>query len=192
MNAGGSGELQVHPLKDDRWGDLELLFGKSGAYSGCWCMFWRLSTTEFAANGNAGNRAALRELTKEKRVPGLLGYRDGNPIGWISLAPREEFGRLQRSPQLKPVDETPVWSIVCFFIDRRHRRTGVASALLRAAVSYAAERGAASLEAYPGEHEPAGTADAAAYMGTVAMFEALGFREVARRAPRRPILRLRL
>ena len=106
-----------------------------------------------------------------------------------SVAPREEFGRLQRSPILRPIDNQPVWSIVCFFIDCRHRGQDVATALLRAAVRYAAERGAKIVEAYPVDTGTGRTRDAYAYVGTKARYEKAGFREVARRSETRPIMR---
>lgn len=51
--------LAVHPVGPERWGDLERLFGPSGAYSGCWCLFWRIPGAELSANGNAGSTRAL-------------------------------------------------------------------------------------------------------------------------------------
>ncbi|HEX7003995.1 MAG TPA: GNAT family N-acetyltransferase [Trueperaceae bacterium] len=184
--------LEVLPATADRWTDLEKLFGKSGAYSGCWCMYWRVSSNEFAANGNAGNRTALERLTGSGIVPGLLGYRDGEPVGWISLAPREQYGRLQRSPKLKPVDDQPVWAVVCFFVHREHRGRGVAGGLLDGAIAYARSNGATVIEAYPPDSGADRLADPAAYMGTVSLFRRAGFREIARRGPKRPIFRLTL
>ena len=52
-------------------------------------------------------------------IPGLIGYLDGRPVGWISLGPREDYAKLKRSPVMKPVDDKPVWSIVCFYVDRQ-------------------------------------------------------------------------
>jgi GNAT superfamily N-acetyltransferase len=178
--------IEVHPVTPDRWDDLARLFGPSGAYSGCWCMWWRESAKDFERNGNAGN--AMRSLVRDDRVPGMLAYRDGQPVGWVSVAPRPEFPRIERSPTLKPIDDRPVWSVVCFFIDRGHRRSGVARALLRTAVDRAAENGARLVEAYPVDPRERDYADAEAYTGVVPLFEAAGFREVARRG-RRPILR---
>jgi GNAT superfamily N-acetyltransferase len=184
--------LDIRPLSSDRWPDLERLFGRSGAFAGCWCMFWRLSSGEMAANGSAGNREALQALASAGREPGLVAYRRGEPVGWVSVAPREEFGRLQRSPHLKSVDDEKVWSVVCFFVRRDQRGTGVASAMLRGAIDHAAASGARAIEAYPRELGDGRTADTNAYLGTVSMFTGLGFREVARRTPKRPILRLAL
>ncbi len=130
----------------------------------------------------------LRDITDD-RPPGLLAYEDGEPVGWVCVAPREEFGRIQRSRITKAVDETPVWSIVCFFIPGRHRGKGVGAALLEAAVEYAAERGAKAVEGYPVEPRRERMPDLYAWMGLASMFEAAGFTEIARRSETRPLFR---
>jgi GNAT superfamily N-acetyltransferase len=165
------------------------LFGERGANSGCWCMWWRCTNKEFS-QGNAANKAAFKKLVGEGREPGLLAYLDGKPAGWVSLAPRAEFSRLDRSRNYKPVDDSLVWSIVCFYIDRYSRKRGVASGLLKAAIEYAAAKGARVLEAYPKPTGPTSTSSSDLYTGTLDMFLAAGFEEVARRAENRPIVRL--
>jgi GNAT superfamily N-acetyltransferase len=186
--------LEIRPLTPERWDDLVELFGERGAYSNCWCMWWRVSSSDFdkgIRNKGAGNRRRIRGLVAGGRLPGLLAYRDGRPVGWVSLGPREEFGRLQRSPTLKAVDDQPVWSIVCFFMDRRERGKKVGTALLDAAIRYAAERGATIVEGYPVDPTDRHISNADAYTGVISMFERAGFREVARRGTR-PIMRKRL
>ena len=180
--------LEVRPVTPERWADLERLFGPSGE-GGCWCMWLRLTARAFAENGNAGNRSALHAIVDDGRVPGLLGYRDGEPAGWVSVAPRGDYGRLERSPVTKRVDGAPVWSIVCFLIAKPHRRSGVARALLDAAVAYAAERGAEIVEGYPLDPAERRVGDADAWHGTLAMFTAAGFTVVARRRAARPMVR---
>lgn len=93
------------------------------------------------------------------------------------------------SRTLGPVDDTPVWSITCFYVARGHRRQGVMRRLLQAAVAFAAARGARVIEAYP--VDPAGRRVLAleAYTGLVPVFAAAGFVEVARRSERRPVMR---
>ena len=185
--------MEVHPLTSDRWDDLTALFGGRGAYSDCWCMWWRVPNKEFMANRGEGNRCALQALVAGGTVPGLLAYAGGQPVGWISLGPRAGYGRFAatRSPTYQPVDDEPVWSIVCFYIDARYRRRGVARALLAAAIAYARAQGAHILEAYP--NSVAGKANSnSIYMGTESMFAAAGFAEVARRRPDRPVMRLAL
>ncbi len=185
--------LDVRPVRPDRWADLERLFGPSGAYGGCWCMFPRVTGREHAANGNAGNRAAMRAIVEAGRVPGLLGYRGDAPVGWVSVAPRPEFARVTRSPLTKPPRDAAAdgttFAVVCFFIARGHRRTGVGRALLKAAVAHAAAHGATAVEGYPVDAAGGRIAEAAGWHGTLAMFEAAGFTVVERRAPARPIVR---
>ena len=184
------GNVDVQPATPDRWADLERLFGPNGAYSGCWCMWFRQSSAEYDRDHGEPNRRAMRGLVRRNRVPGLIGYVDGEPAGWVSVAPREEFGRLERSRTLRRVDERAVWSVVCFFVHRRHRRSGLTGALLDAAVRHARAGGARIIEAYPWDLDAGVTKTAAElFVGTLPMFEAAGFREVARHARGRPIVR---
>ena len=113
--------IEVHPLTKDRWTDLVELFGRPGAsiVRGCWCMYYRKTGPSGIGPGQA-NRTAMKSLVDGGSVPGLIGYQDGTPVGWVSLGPREDYPKLQRSPVMKPVDDTPVWSIICFFVDSRY------------------------------------------------------------------------
>ena len=169
-------QLEVRPVTSDRWTDLAELFGERGASSGCWCMWFRVTPKAWQHGAGAGNRAAMSAIVAAGEVPGLLAYRDGKPVGWVSVAPRRVFERIVGPPQLVPEDR--VWSIVCFFIGAGQRGRGVAQALLGAAVDHARANGAKVLEAYPVERE--GTSNADAYTGPRAMFEKAGFREVGR------------
>jgi GNAT superfamily N-acetyltransferase len=94
-----------------------------------------------------------------------------------------------RSPLVRPVDpgDVGVWSITCFFVHRRHRRTGIAEALLEAAVRFAAEHGARAVEGYPVDPGQSRAADL--YPGTIGMFERAGFTDVRRRTARRAVVR---
>ncbi|HUH17157.1 MAG TPA: GNAT family N-acetyltransferase, partial [Methylomirabilota bacterium] len=121
----------------------------------------------------------------ERRAPGLIAYRDGEAIGWVSLGPRDDYERLRHSKVLAPVDDSPAWSIVCFVVGRRSRGQGVATALMEAAVEYARHHGATLLEAYPVETDAGRIPSANAYMGTLRMFERAGFEVVERRQANR-------
>ncbi len=180
-------KLDVAPVTPDRWDDLAALFGPRGAWGGCWCMFPILSSREFQAHGSAGNRAAMAALVAGGPPPGLLAYDGDRPVGWVAVGPRERYGRIQRSWVTKPVDDVPVWSVVCFVIARDRRSQGVAGVLLDAAVHHARDHGAAAVEGYA---KDGATADEFAWMGPMSLFAKAGFREIARRSPTRPVMRL--
>jgi GNAT superfamily N-acetyltransferase len=191
--------LRVEPVTADGWDDLARLFGPNGAYSNCWCTFFRQTGAEFGAgcaNRGEGNRAMLRGLDRDGAVPGLLAYRGDDPVGWVSVAPRTEYGRVLRSPitRLEPAarDDASAWSVVCFFVPRGSRSRGVAHALLAGAVAWARERGATVLEGYPVDPGDTRPPSSSMYVGTLSMFAAAGFAEVARRIPARPVMELHL
>jgi len=182
-------KLDVHPLTNDRWEDLVELFNRPGAsiVRGCWCMYYRKSGQSGVGPG-AANKRALRSVVDSGCVPGLIGYEEGRPVGWISLGPREDYERLRRSPVMKPLDDKPVWSIVCFFVDRQARGRGVSEALLQGAMDYARSQGARLLEAYPVDKKERSHPDFM-FFGAKTMYDRAGFKEVARRKETRPVVR---
>jgi len=185
--------LDIHPLTRDRWDDLATLFDRPGDPKGCWCMYYRVRSRDFEGLWGAGARAAFREVVDEGPPPGLLAYRHGNPVGWCAVAPREAYRRILNSRVLKPLDDADgCWSIVCFYVLRGERRGGVAAALLEAAVAFAADQGAASVEGYPKDTEGAKRHANEMFAGSMSMFAAAGFTEAGRRSPTRPIMRLAL
>ena len=189
----GRGKVATRPLTLARWGDLEAVFNARGCSvaRGCWCMAYRRSGTHsFETNKKRvqANRAQLKALVRAGGVPGLIAYRDGVPAGWVSMGPREDYAKLARSPVMRPVDDTPVWSIICFVVPAEFRGQGVARALLAGAIAFARKRGAKLVEAYPVDR-PGRSADDSMWFGAKSMYDAAGFSEVARRKPQRPIVR---
>ena len=115
-------------------------------------------------------------------------------MGWVSLGPREDYERLSRSNVLAPLDDRPVWSIVCFVVGREERGQGVAHALLKAAIDYARAHGATLLEAYPVDTGDRRIPANVAFKGTLSMFgqagfEVAGMRQATATSTPRPIVR---
>ncbi len=185
-------KLEIRPLTPECWKDFERLFGPHGAYGGCWCMWWRITRSEFSKQQGAGNRRAMRAVVHSGEVPGILGYLGGQPVAWCSVAPREQFASLLRSPVLKPIDDQPVWSIVCFYIARAQRGRGLSAAMIRAAVEYVRAQGGRIVEAYPAAPRPGTMAPGTSYMGIARDLLAAGFKQVDRPSKSRLILRYRI
>ena len=181
--------LACHPLTPDRWTDFETLFGERGACGGCWCMTWRLKRIDFERNKGAGNRAAMRELVDAGAAPGILGYLNGEPVGWCAVAPREQYIVLERSRVLKKIDESPVWSVSCFFVRRDCRKKGLTVQLLCAAIDYARERGGTIVEGYPVEPKKGDMPGVFAWTGLASAFLQAGFQVAVRHLGTRPIMR---
>jgi GNAT superfamily N-acetyltransferase len=190
-------EITVQPLTPDRFEALATLFMQGGDPKWCWCMYFRTPGLNWSNSTAKGNRESLRALAGNDPAPGLVAFRGAEAVGWVGLAPREHYGRLETSKILARHDEKPVWSIVCFVVGRRSRGQGVAVSLLRGAIEYARAHGATMLEAYPVAASRGKVSAASAFHGTQSMFEKAGFsvvdvRQWNRTSPERPIMRLDL
>jgi GNAT superfamily N-acetyltransferase len=184
--------IRFYPLAPERWADFEKLFGPRGACAGCWCMWFRRRHADFEKNKGAGNRRAMQTVVRKGDEPGILAYAGGEPVGWCAAAPRERYVRLGRSRILKPVDDQPVWSVVCFFVHKEWRGKGIQTRLLEAVKKFAGDRGCRTLEGYPSEPKKGRMPEAFAYHGLASAFQRAGFKECARRSETRPIMRCAL
>lgn len=182
MRQDSTNEIKVLPATAEHWADIEDFF----AGQACWCQYWRMSASEYGryAKGPAWEkqvqlrRERLRHQVYDSPPPGMLAYLDQQMVGWCGFGLRQNMQRLERSRTIPKVDDRLVWSIVCFFIRPGFRRRGIARRLLQAVVKYAQHSGIAGLEAYPVEHQGKRINANSAYVGTVSMFQAEGFRKV--------------
>lgn len=181
-------DLDVVPVTADRWGDFQTLFRAGGSWPRtCWCMYWRESHHDAEKN-----KRAMGRIIRSDRVPGLLAYAGGAPVGWVAIAPRPDFGRIERSRAFNKAPGDGIWSLNCFVIHRMHRRTGIATALLRAAIEHARMHGAVAVEAYPAMVGPDRKVSDWDYTGTVPMFRRAGFRDVAEGSKARVVMRYQI
>jgi GNAT superfamily N-acetyltransferase len=182
--------FDVRPLTAETWPDLENLFGQPGGsiVRGCWCMYYRLSGAEARGRTKEQNKDALNSLADSAIPPGLVGYADGRPVGWLSLGPRADYHRLARSPIMKPVDDADVWSIVCTYVVKSERGKGFQHRLLAGAIDFARSQGVRLLEAYPIDKDEPSHPDFM-FFGSRDLYARAGFREVARRSPTRVVMR---
>jgi GNAT superfamily N-acetyltransferase len=182
------GRLVVSPLERHRFADLETVMGERGVARRCFCMYWR--RPDGGHPEERDNRDRFADIAAEGPPPGLIGYIDDEPVGWVQVGPRADFPTLERSRLLKPVDEVEPWTINCFVVRTGRRSRGIGRGLLAAAIAYARSQGARVLEAYPVDGERSSVVDY--FTGTLGMFDEHGFAEVIRRNDTRPIVRLTL
>ncbi len=171
-----STSLTVAPATADRFDDVAtLLAPRRPEVPACWCLTYRVTSSEFSRLRGEERPARLRSFFHASLAPGVIAYDAAQPVGWCAFGPRSEMGRLQRSKTIPRVDDLPVVSIVCFVVRADHRRQGVARTMLVAATDYLREQGVQTVEAYPIDNEGRKASAALAYVGTVPMFESCGF-----------------
>jgi GNAT superfamily N-acetyltransferase len=170
----------IRPLDAETWPTFAEWFASRDSSSDarwCWCMYWRRRSVDFSTSTPAMNREALHALADGELAPGLVALdAEGRAVGWVSLGPRGDFDRLERSRVRPRLDDVPVWAIVCFVVSRRARGTGLQTRLLAAAVEYARDHGAPALEAYPVDSSVGRPSPATLYTGTLSTFLRAGFR----------------
>ena len=169
--------VEILPATPEVWPQLAELFAAGGDPKWCWCQFWRKPGSNWSNTTVDENRADLLALVDGSGpAPGLVAIGDdGKAVGWVGLGPRDAFERLPRSRTIPQLAGDDVWVVNCFVVARTARRSGVASALLDAAVAYAAEHGAAILEGYPVDTRGTRISSASVYTGTTGMFRRAGF-----------------
>ena len=172
-------ELVPH-LVEDYLALFDVAFRDNAEWDGCYCAFYDaepdrpFSPDQAAARHRADRAARIRSGAAR----GLLAYREGEPVGWCNVGPRSSVPNLRvfadaiEDPGLDPA------VIMCFVIDPDHRGQGVATALVRAAITASRGWGVPWLEAYPAK--PGSDTDgmpwtAASYKGPLSMYEAAGF-----------------
>jgi len=182
--------LSFYPLTLERWKDIENLFGANGACAGCWCMYWFMNKKEYDEKRKDGRtKKELMIMVENKIEPGIIAYDNNSPIGWIAIQPREKYSRLSNSKILNPLDDKPVWSIVCFFVHKDYRKMGVSVEIIKKACNFAELKGGTIVEAYPTETKNNNSAPVFIYTGTASAFRKAGFKEVIRRSKTRPMMR---
>ena len=152
-------------------------------------MYWKLRGKAFSENTGESTRQMQASVVESGIVPGLLAYKDGEPVGWVAIEPRSAYPRLAHSRILASVDDAQVWSVTCFYVARKARHQALTLALLGAAVDYARAHGGKIVEGYPVDARKEMPAPFV-FTGLASTFRKAGFREVARRSESRPILRL--
>ncbi len=182
-------DLQIKPLARDTWSAFEELFGSKGACAGCWCMFWHLKRSEYDAARGDGTHQMMFSRVENGETPGLLAFIGDKAIGWVTVEPRTSYQALERSRSLAAIDDLPVWSIPCFFVDKKYRKQGLNSWLITQAAEYAFQNGAPAVEGYPVEFSTGKTSDVFIFTGTKSAFVRAGFSEVARPSTTKFIMR---
>lgn len=178
-------KLTFRPVTAETKADFVAVFEGPGGPKYCWCMAWRATKEELKdTKGPSRKKQMLSRI--DGGVPvGLVGYLEGEPVAWVSIAPKDTYLRLG-GPETKPGEV--VWSLACMYARRKLRGQGLAHQLIAAAVRHARKEGATIVEAYP----VAPDSPSYRFMGFIGAFEAAGFEEIEMAGSRRHVMRLKV
>ena len=178
------GKLTFKPVTARTVGDFEALFGAKGGPNWCWCMAWRATSAELKDAKSPARKTQMLGRIADGVPVGLVGYDQGRPVAWVSVAPKDTFQKGLGGTQ----ETAKVWSLTCMFMARDHRKQGLSALLIEAAANYAKKHKATILEAYPVDPD----SPSYRHMGFVPAFERAGFEETGREGKRRHVMHLTL
>jgi GNAT superfamily N-acetyltransferase len=172
---------RVRPLDEVTWPDFaRLVEEQGGVWGGCWCMGFH-SEGVGRTKSPAQNRSEKERRVREGRAHAALVYDGSACVGWCQFGPTDELPRIKhRRAYLKELDALPDWRITCFFVGRKRRRAGVASAALDGALREIARLGGGTVESYPEAIEGRSVSSSFLNNGTLSMFESRGFQRTRR------------
>jgi GNAT superfamily N-acetyltransferase len=171
--------IEIKPARRARFDDVATMLGpKNPTSSVCWCLSHRLDSKINRELIGPARGEYVRQLTGSRIAPGVLAYDGGEVVGWAAVAPRSGLP-FERSTKIPHVDDLPVWSVWCIPVRPGHRGKGIAFALLRGAVDYAASKGAPAVEGYPVDNKGQKVDLTMAFVGTRSLFEKVGFTKAA-------------
>ena len=185
-------KLKFDPLTSSNWRSFVSLMGEKGGCGNCWCMYFRLPYKIFQQNKPGGNKRMMKQLVDKGMPQGLIASVNNEPVGWIAMAPREDYMKLGNSRVFKPIDDKPVWSITCFFIKKEFRHQGLSQQLIGGAVEFAKKRKIKILEAYPAIPYSDKVPHPFLWVGVLSSFIKNGFTIVRQHSKSRAMVRIDL
>lgn len=180
---------RIAPLDLTTWDAFAALTAKhNGIFGGCWCTaFHPREGREDFPDGESRKRDLVeRSCARAARVM------DGDvAIGWCQYGSPDELPEIyHRKEYAEAFDDPPPWRLTCFFVDRDHRRDGVAKLALDGALELIAVEGGGVVEGYPVTRAPGKKISSSfLFSGTREMFEAAGFTAVRSLGTKRTVMR---
>ena len=143
---------------------------------GCYCSYFHSDTAQTVKSDHDGP-TFKRRLVHEGVAHAALVFDGDAAIAWCQFGSPEELPGIYHRKQYDAGEPAPPpWRITCFFVDRDHRRSGVAYEALEGALQLIATAGGGEVVSFPNELEPGKrTSSSFLHNGTRAMFEKAGF-----------------
>jgi GNAT superfamily N-acetyltransferase len=172
----GMSQYTTRPLDAGTWDAFARLLDKhNGAGFGCWCTWFHPRCKDQGIDVEPG-RPYKELLVREGRAHAAVVFEGEVAVGWCQLGPPAELPRIfHRKEYEAGLVSLPDYRLTCIFVDRNHRREGVAAVALDAALDLIARAGGGVVEAYPQDTAGKKISASFLYSGTRGMFEKAGF-----------------
>lgn len=168
-------KLIIKPLTLDTWPAFDALVDEhNGVFGGCWCLSFH---PKVRGLDYEQRRAAKKALVAKGHAHAALVYEEEACLGWCQFGTPAELPEIKNKKNYDATRtaEPAPWRITCFFVDRHHRKQGVADAALQGALREIARLGGGVVEAYPEDTSGKMVSPTFLHAGTLSMFEQAGF-----------------
>jgi hypothetical protein len=143
-------EYRLAPLDATTWPAFARLVERhNGIWGGCWCTWFHTMAAE-KTRTYEGNRALKEQLVRAGRAHAALVFQGDDAVAWCQYGPPRELPNIyHRKEYLAGMVREPDYRVTCFFVDRDHRRGGVAALALAGALDLIAQAGGGGSELLP-------------------------------------------
>jgi GNAT superfamily N-acetyltransferase len=192
---GGDPTVAAHEIKPltpetfPAW--LALAEKHNGVWGGCYCSYFH-GDTDCTVKSEYDRATFKRRLVDEGVAHAALVFEGDRAIAWCEYGSPAELPGIYHRKQYDAGESHPApWRITCFFVDRDHRREGVAREALDGALALIGRAGGGEVVSFPNELAPGKrTSSSFLHNGTRAMFEKAGFTFERRIGKSKTVMRL--
>jgi len=163
----------VKALGESTWGDFAAMVERNtGLFSGCWCTWFHPQDRE----EDEANRPYKERMVRAGVAHAALVFKGDQAVAWAEYGTPEELPNIHHRKQYEQdAGLPPDYRITCIYVDKRHRRTGLAEVALRGALDLIARAGGGRVEGYPQDTPGRKVNPSFRYNGTRHMYEDAGF-----------------
>lgn len=165
------------PLDEETWPQFsELVERNNGVYGGCWCTAYHPRAER---DGPTNEASKLSLVARDRAHASLAIDTAGLAQGWAQYGPPDELAEFKhkRAYDQEP-PPVPDWRIACIFVDKGHRRSGVARAAMQGALEQISRCGGGLVEAISEYTAGREAQPRLLFSATAELMEELGFSKV--------------
>ena len=186
-------EYVVKPLGPDTWDAFAQLAGRhNGVWNGCWCTWFHATPAERGGQDRTAetNRTLKEQLVYAGRAHAALVFAGDEAVAWCEYGTPAELPNINHRKEYEAsLDRLPDYRLTCFFVDKKHRRQGLADVALQGALDLIAQAGGGVVEAYPQDTNGQKVSASFLYNATRSLFEQAGFSYVRSKGKNHCVIR---